>query len=90
MSTPKVILITGTSSDLGLATAVLFAEKGYKVYATMRNLRKKDDLLKAAEEPPIRMRTSKWANEFCHLKTVGDPDGTKLVEEVYNAMIGDN
>jgi len=34
------ILITGTSSGLGLESAILFAEHGYKVYATMRNLNK--------------------------------------------------
>ena len=35
-----------------------------------------------SENPPLRTRTSKWSNEFTHLKTVGDPDGTKLVNEV--------
>ena len=31
-----------------------------------------------AENPPLRTRTSPWSNEFCHLKTAADPDGTKL------------
>jgi len=35
-----------------------------------------------SENPPIRTRTSEWSNAFTHLKTVGDPDGTKLVKEV--------
>ncbi|NME71664.1 SDR family oxidoreductase [Flammeovirga aprica] len=34
------ILITGTSSGVGLESAVLFAQQGFKVYATMRNLAK--------------------------------------------------
>lgn len=43
----KVVLITGSSSSIGLATAVLLAydtEKRFKVYATMRNLGKKQQL----------------------------------------------
>ena len=34
------ILITGTSTGVGLESAVLFARNGYKVYATMRDLTK--------------------------------------------------
>ena len=37
----KVVLITGTSSGLGLEAAILFAKNNYKVYATMRNLEKR-------------------------------------------------
>lgn len=38
----KIVLITGTSTGLGLETAILFANSGYKVYATMRNLDKSE------------------------------------------------
>ena len=44
---PKIVLISGCSSGMGLATAVLLAkdpEKRFKVYATMRNLAKKGQL----------------------------------------------
>ena len=41
----KVILITGCSSGIGLATAVLLAKKGNKVYASMRDMDKKDKLV---------------------------------------------
>ncbi len=44
----KIVLITGTSSGVGLSTAVLLAKKGYKVYASMRDISKKDGLLKEA------------------------------------------
>ena len=43
----KVVLITGCSTGIGLATAASFAkdpEKRFKVYATMRNLGKKEAL----------------------------------------------
>ena len=40
----KNVLITGTSTGLGFETAILFANNGYKVYATMRNLKKADAL----------------------------------------------
>jgi NAD(P)-dependent dehydrogenase (short-subunit alcohol dehydrogenase family) len=33
----KTIFVTGSSSGLGRATAKLFASKGWKVIATMRN-----------------------------------------------------
>lgn len=51
----KVVLITGCSTGLGLATAVLFAQNGYKVYATMRKLQKKDVLLKLAESANVHV-----------------------------------
>lgn len=34
------------------------------------------------ENPPFRIRTSQWAENFCQLKTEADPDGTKLVNLV--------
>ena len=48
---PKVVLITGCSSGIGLTTAAFLAQdpgKQFLVYATMRNLEKKGDLEKAA------------------------------------------
>jgi NAD(P)-dependent dehydrogenase (short-subunit alcohol dehydrogenase family) len=43
-------LITGTSSGIGLETAVLLAQHGYKVVATMRNLEKRAALEARASE----------------------------------------
>ena len=50
---PKIVLISGCSSGIGLATAVLLAkdaEKRFKVYATMRNLAKKGQLEEEGKE----------------------------------------
>ena len=41
----KTILITGTSSGIGRATALYFAERGWNVAATMRNPRMADPVL---------------------------------------------
>ena len=50
---PRIVLITGCSTGIGLSAAVLLAkdpEKRFKVYATMRNLAKKDKLEEAGKE----------------------------------------
>ena len=49
----KVVLITGTSSGIGLHTAVLLAKNGYVVYATMRDTGKKELLQKEAESQGV-------------------------------------
>jgi NAD(P)-dependent dehydrogenase (short-subunit alcohol dehydrogenase family) len=46
----KTVLITGSNSGIGRATAELLAGKGYKVFASMRNLDKGRDLAEAAEK----------------------------------------
>ncbi|MEU1288638.1 SDR family oxidoreductase [Kitasatospora sp. NPDC005856] len=49
----KTVLITGTSSGIGLATAVAAARGGWHVIATMRNTAKAGPLLAAAEEAGV-------------------------------------
>ncbi|WP_322990420.1 SDR family oxidoreductase [Hoeflea sp.] len=41
------------------------------------------------ENPPIRVRTSNWAEQFCSLKTGLDPDGSKQQEAVIAQFLGD-
>ena len=48
---PRVVLITGCSTGIGLSTAAILAadaDKRFRVYATMRNLEKKSALEEAA------------------------------------------
>ncbi|MFI1609444.1 SDR family oxidoreductase [Streptomyces platensis] len=52
MST-KTVLITGTSSGIGLATAVAAAQSGWHVIATMRDTAKAGALRAAAEEAGV-------------------------------------
>lgn len=49
----KVVLITGTSTGLGLKASVMLAKEDHRVYATMRNLNKKDLLLKEAADNDV-------------------------------------
>jgi len=51
----KVVLITGCSSGIGLATAVFLAKKGNKVHATMRTLDNKDKLVAEAEKEGVKV-----------------------------------
>ena len=53
MSNDKVALVTGTSTGIGLATAVHLAQNGYSVFAGMRNPGKADALREAAGELPV-------------------------------------
>lgn len=55
-TTVKTVLITGTSSGIGLATAVAAAQAGWRAVATMRDTSKADALLKAAEAAGVRDR----------------------------------
>ncbi len=39
------------------------------------------------ENPPLRIRTSEWAEKFCTLKTQADPDGTQLVKQITESFL---
>lgn len=51
----KIVLITGTSTGLGVATAVQAAQAGHTVYATMRNTQKRDSLDAAARAAGVSL-----------------------------------
>lgn len=42
-----------------------------------------------ADQPPVRVRTSAWAEELCLLKTAGDPDGRLLQKKVLDMFLGE-
>jgi len=50
-----VSLVTGTSTGIGLATAIRLARDGHSVYASMRDLAKADPLRAAAKEANVRL-----------------------------------
>lgn len=39
------------------------------------------------EQPPLRVRTSAWAEKLCHYKTAADPDGTLLLQQVQDYFL---
>ncbi len=52
---PKVMLITGCSTGLGLSIAIQGAQAGFTVYATMRNLSKRQKLDDAASAARVSL-----------------------------------
>lgn len=42
----------------------------------------------AMDSPPVRARTSDWAERFCDLKTSADPDGKLQQRAVVDALLG--
>ena len=72
----KVILITGTSSGLGLSLAIKLAEQGNIVYATMRNLKKAEALTQAADSAGLDL----------HIKQL-DVQNTESIQACVNNII---
>lgn len=56
MADEKVAVVTGSSSGIGLLTAVELALSGYRVVATMRNLENRGRLEEAAQKAGVRDR----------------------------------
>ncbi|MEK4361359.1 SDR family oxidoreductase [Paenibacillus sp. FSL M8-0212] len=51
-----VALITGTSSGFGMLTAITLAKQGYRIVATMRDLSRREELVKLAEQAGVAKR----------------------------------
>jgi NAD(P)-dependent dehydrogenase (short-subunit alcohol dehydrogenase family) len=54
MSERKIAVITGSSSGIGLLTAIEFAQNGYQVVATMRDLGRSGRLEEAVQKAGVR------------------------------------
>lgn len=52
----KVALVTGSSSGIGYETSLLLARNHFATYASMRNLKKGDNLLKIVSEEKIPLK----------------------------------
>jgi NAD(P)-dependent dehydrogenase (short-subunit alcohol dehydrogenase family) len=50
------VLITGSGTGLGLASALYLAERGFRVYATVRNPAQEPDVLQAASDRGTELR----------------------------------
>ncbi len=55
MDNRPVAIITGCSTGIGLETSVLLAQKGYRVFATLRNLKKAVTLREKAAGLPVEI-----------------------------------
>jgi NAD(P)-dependent dehydrogenase (short-subunit alcohol dehydrogenase family) len=49
------VIVTGSSTGLGLETALHLAGEGFRVYATLRNLAQRDEVLQAAAERGVEL-----------------------------------
>ncbi|XOV90308.1 MAG: SDR family oxidoreductase [Pseudomonadota bacterium] len=83
-------LITGTSTGIGLATSIHFAEQGYRVYAGLRNLERAGPLKEAAAKGldilPIPLDVTSNASIDLAFATVDDHGPLDVL--VNNAGIG--
>ena len=52
----KIAVVTGSSSGIGYETSLLLARNQYSTYASMRNLKKSDELLKIASKENIPLK----------------------------------
>ncbi len=90
----RSVLITGTSTGFGLVTAVELATRGWRVFATMRNLAKSGPLEAALARAGVREKVeigvldvTDWASvEACVARTL-QATGGKLDAVVHNAGV---
>jgi NAD(P)-dependent dehydrogenase (short-subunit alcohol dehydrogenase family) len=89
---PKVVLITGGTDGLGKATAILLAERGYRVVAAGRSASKRAELDRFAKTrdlalTTVEMEVSSDASVHAAVKSVSDSYGAIDVL-INNAGVG--
>ncbi|WP_419891720.1 SDR family oxidoreductase [Paenibacillus xylanexedens] len=73
-----VALITGTSSGFGMLTAITLAKQGYLVVATMRDLSRREELVKLAEQAGLAERLQYVQLDVTHAESVQKAVGSAL------------
>ena len=58
MGSPKTVLITGCSSGIGLETSALLAQRGWRVFATLRDMKR---------SAPLKARVQGLSVEVFHM-----------------------
>jgi short-subunit dehydrogenase len=72
MEMRKTVVITGTSTGLGLETALIFAKNGYKVFATMRDVTKSEALIGSKGNLDIEILPLDVTNENSIKECIGN------------------
>lgn len=90
----KNVIVTGTSSGIGLDTVVALAKQGWRVFATMRNTAKSGPLESALADAGVRDRVeiaqldvTEPASIAAAVETILSKTGGKLDAVVHNAGV---
>jgi NAD(P)-dependent dehydrogenase (short-subunit alcohol dehydrogenase family) len=90
----RSVLITGTSTGIGQATAVVLASRGWRVFATMRNLAKTGSLKQPLKEAGLpssveleQLDVTNEASIQAAVKSILARTGNKLDAVVHNAGV---
>ncbi|MEW4371334.1 SDR family oxidoreductase [Paenibacillus kandeliae] len=78
----QIVLITGSSSGFGLLTAITLARQGWQVIATMRDVSRRDELDRQAEEAGVQ------GNIHCLRLDVTEPESIGEVLSIVMKQYG--
>jgi len=75
MAEGKIAVVTGSSSGIGLLTAIELAQNGYRVVATMRDLANSGRLEEAAQKASVRDRIHLWRIDITEFDSLPEAVG---------------